>query len=802
MLIPPGACLSTVSTRPPGASGNSQPTVCNSSRQVIILTAFLRPIAQVLTSLMANFELVSQFTEDAIAKEDRVCGRPACRGTILKGAPCHYVATIVPGQSGRFVCEVCYLRYSQKLSTSVRPSSIHPSSAKSQVLPDPHLIRRTVNAAQRKSTINPPRVIPFLSQPSSSSAHMDCGPDIAVPLSWQHLSASSNQKRVSSAAGYSVHHAQYGLEREQWAKLAYAPPPAETITLEISAVYEGNSRKKSGRGINFGNICEGKKDVDARMDAPTLIELALDTVLPKVLTFGRGFPWRTEEFVVRDAAWVDLSGHSPTVPYFLAQCLVQSRRGPKTTTFKTKRFSLMVVIPAAQWSEYVEWLEKTEEENALRDQLQRCKSIHTHSEDSWVAQDDEDPFAAQQEDEDPFGNDLYNSEGPSAGYNPTATPTATPTTTPTISQANTSASDQVLPSAKRIHVRGGSDSTDSTILPPRKKPLSHSGIFHLPDHNDLKEALKSGGSVDAAHVPKVYDLCNEDIQFYQIPARPLAHILKNPRYHSFELNISDSSIGQLTIDVPLRSMIGIGAFKTAHPGWLTLSPLPSSGLGVRTQQDVVVKRPFHRNSSHDAAGCSTLKISRYALTDELKQLLKESNVLYWAKALLDFTYEYIDHCIDAASTPPSFQIPRVHFVEAGIALAFSHHSSNIQATSTQAPIANVKAGMFSAVYLLEERVTFNTTGDETFTKFIHNKDCGPSLDEDEYGYDLAVFLTFTQHVHTELLTDPQILTHRSVGEGEDLFGDGNIASMVDDFETKHVCNYYCKWPGFGLEVYG
>ncbi|KAG2043748.1 hypothetical protein BDR03DRAFT_850993 [Suillus americanus] len=208
-------------------------------------------------------------------------------------------------------------------------------------------------------------------------------------------------------------------------------------------------------------------------------------------------------------------------------------------------------------------------------------------------------------------------------------------------------------------------------------------------------------------------------------------------------------------------MIGIGAFKTAHPGWLTLSPLPSNGLGVWTQQDVVVKRPFHRNSSHDAAGSSTLKILCYALTDELKQLLKESNVLYWAKALLDFTYEYIDYCINAASTPPSFQIPRVCFVEAGIALAFSHHSSNIQ-----------------AVYLLEERVTFDPTGDETFTKFIHNKDCGPSLDEDEYGYDLAVFLAFTQHIQyakteglafisdyqgsTELLTDPQILTHRCV----------------------------------------
>ncbi|KAG1869084.1 hypothetical protein C8R48DRAFT_553754, partial [Suillus tomentosus] len=113
---------------------------------------------------------------------------------------------------------------------------------------------------------------------------------------------------------------------------------------------------------------------------------------------------------------------------------------------------------------------------------------------------------------------------------------------------------------------------------------------------------------------------------------------------------------------------------------------------------------------------------RYALADELQKLLNESNVLYWAKSLLNFTYKYIDHCIDAASSHPSFQIPRVCFVDAGIALAFSHHLSNTQGMSNQAPTA------------------------DTFTKFIHNKDCEPSLDDDEYGYDLAVFLAFTQHI--------------------------------------------------------
>lgn len=81
------------------------------------------------------------------------------------------------------------------------------------------------------------------------------GPDILVPSSWQH-SQSLGQHRVASggigAGGYSAYHAQYSSERERWAKLSYAPPPAETITLEVSAVHEGNSQRKAGRGINIG----------------------------------------------------------------------------------------------------------------------------------------------------------------------------------------------------------------------------------------------------------------------------------------------------------------------------------------------------------------------------------------------------------------------------------------------------------------------------------------------------------------------------------------------------------------------
>lgn len=45
-------------------------------------------------------------------------------------------------------------------------------------------------------------------------------------------------------------------------------------------------------------------------------------------------------------------------------------------------------------------------------------------------------------------------------------------------------------------------------------------------------------------------------------------------------------------------------------------------------------------------------------------------------------------------------------------------------------------------------------------------------------------------------------THsRSVNEGEDLFGDGNIECTVRMFQKQHKCNEFCRWPGFGLEPF-
>jgi hypothetical protein len=64
------------------------------------------------------------------------------------------------------------------------------------------------------------------------------------------------------------------------------------------------------------------------------MDIAFDTILSKILAFGAGFPWHIEEFVVQDAVWVDLSTHKASVPYFILQCMVPSKKGLKAPIFK------------------------------------------------------------------------------------------------------------------------------------------------------------------------------------------------------------------------------------------------------------------------------------------------------------------------------------------------------------------------------------------------------------------------------------------------------------------------------------
>lgn len=97
---------------------------------------------------MSDYELLTQYTEDAYAKADRICDRPSCQATIRTGEPCFYIATIEPGQRGRYVCASCHSHYGKKRATSVRPTGGRTSQYR--IPPDPRTIQQSVNAAQRK----------------------------------------------------------------------------------------------------------------------------------------------------------------------------------------------------------------------------------------------------------------------------------------------------------------------------------------------------------------------------------------------------------------------------------------------------------------------------------------------------------------------------------------------------------------------------------------------------------------------------------------------------------------------------
>ncbi|KAJ7688834.1 hypothetical protein B0H17DRAFT_1135375 [Mycena rosella] len=131
------------------------------------------------------------------------------------------------------------------------------------------------------------------------------------------------------------------------------------------------------------------------------------------------------------------------------------------------------------------------------------------------------------------------------------------------------------------------------------------------------------------------------------------------------------------------------------------------------------------------------------------------------------------------------------------------------------------------VYLVSKRGrnAVIDTDTEDFVKFIHNGDSVPLLNPDDPLYPIAEFLCFTQHVQyfktdgtvflSDLqgtgtwLTDPQIMAspygfvlspplnfnvrYREIGNGAEMFGEGNVGRVFVQFPEQHICNAYCDW---------
>ena len=174
--------------------------------------------------------------------------------------------------------------------------------------------------------------------------------------------------------------------------------------------------------------------------------------------------------------------------------------------------------------------------------------------------------------------------------------------------------------------------------------------------------------------------------------------------------------------------MGAGAFKTAHTVTLVLLVPTTSGIGSCAHETIIIKCPY----THHPGQFNEGPFKCLGVREESEKLFCKANVLYWVKALFKLTEDFIAKRIVRVQDPPPFMIPSVCFVNA--ALAFQYPPG---------PARGPRALVIDCAYLCEEEIE---DAEMSFIKLTHNSNCVPLLKPGELGYEVAQFLTFTQHI--------------------------------------------------------
>ena len=100
--------------------------------------------------------------------------------------------------------------------------------------------------------------------------------------------------------------------------------------------------------------------------------------MPLIIAFCPEFCWHTDEFVIHNDSWVDLSNHLDTAEsclgYFYHECLHHKGKG---VVFKTHQFPIYVVIPQSQWANYEDFIMKRDGGAPLRFTAAQKSKTHT-----------------------------------------------------------------------------------------------------------------------------------------------------------------------------------------------------------------------------------------------------------------------------------------------------------------------------------------------------------------------------------------------------------------------------------------
>ncbi|KAI5998324.1 hypothetical protein F5J12DRAFT_784910 [Pisolithus orientalis] len=734
--------------------------------------------------------LITQFTEDVFTKEDRICQQSWCQALIHKGEPFLYVATYDPAQPGKFVCEACHRWYKNKPATIaqaqntngiITQSTVHTSVHKCCTVMSfgqPPAIMAMSNAAPNLGNLA--MLIPPLPMPTAhhNSKFSPAGPSVQVPSTWQNIPQPANSPANAAlghmitlppgSTGYSAQHVHYAAQHECWAHMAHNLPPAETISLEIWAVFEAGGKKKNLRANNIGSICEGLKDIDMLSTVHELLAIALGILVLHIKDYCPQFPCN----------W----------------------KGSKVKVFKPKQFMLFIIVPVNQWEEFEEFQEKLHSSPPAHKQQTSWAGLSTSLPGSTVSM-----LVVPRSTMISEPSTLFFSKGV---VSTTSSSMFDHPILHDVAHLWDGEKDMVLPtnssvmSGKCHHRHTSSSSSGSTPLLPQKRSAK---TFLSPNCNQIKKALQSGGASEF-NVKTVFWQKVIQVDFYPIQTHDLNDLVSEKA--AFNIRNADLCSGKIRLNASADSIIGVGAFKMAQIAQLNLSPLRDMGIGSSPNNHIVLKRPYIDDHPVEVKPPFT----HYALQDKSNILYRKANTLYWAKALLQMMYQFIDHAVEDTKVPPPFEIPHLHFVDAGLLFAYLDVPAETERGSGK---PSKPSSIVNVTYLVEELI--HTSSDDEFVKYIHNGDVAPCFLLDTKAEEIADFLAFTQHVQyimtggqvyisdyqgsRLLLTDPQILTHLDVAEGRRLFSEGNVEKGVALFENQHICNLFCRWEGFGMKAF-
>ncbi|KIK82491.1 hypothetical protein PAXRUDRAFT_153723, partial [Paxillus rubicundulus Ve08.2h10] len=220
------------------------------------------------------------------------------------------------------------------------------------------------------------------------------------------------------------------------------------------------------------------------------------------------------------------------------------------------------------------------------------------------------------------------------------------------------------------------------------------------------------------------------VDFYLIPTCDLAWLVAGKA--AFYIENTEVHSGTIQLSSSRKNLLSAGALKTVQLGRLNLSPIRAHGLGSQPNEEIALKWPYTPSTK---PGFMQLSFHKESI-----KVFHEANVLYWAKALFNMTYNYIHHCITEAPEPPPFDIPQIHFVNTALMLAYAEKAEVLDQPGTP----KLVPGSVTIGYLAEELIRLDDNSE--FTKFIHNSDPSPFILPGEYGYQTTKFLVFTQHV--------------------------------------------------------